>query len=106
MSVAPEPDRSLDMFCPHCAGWFASKTHPKQFSRLEADSTTASGVRERFYCDVPRDVGVELINAAAHGTLTPWEEWRRDVLVQELEYYEHMVSDLTRELRDYYDYRG
>lgn len=95
-----EPDPKLNAFCPHCAGWFATSTHPAAFRKLEF----VDGVREVFYCTLPRDRGVNLIDAAAHGSLTPWQEWKRDQLIAEMEAVEREAGRLHKELNDYYDF--
>ena len=102
----PEPDRSLNMFCPHCASWYASNKHPHGFRKLEVSHASSSGVREVFYCTIPRDLGVELIDAATHGTLTPWEEWTRDHKIQEMENHKRQADMLLRELNDYFMYEN
>ena len=94
-----EPDRRLQKICPYCATWFADD----QVDNEHRELTVRKGrVVEVLYCDSVTHERVELKDAAAIGELTPWQEWKRDQMWEEMEAYERKVEELRRELNDYY----
>ena len=100
----PEPESSEVMFCPHCAAWYSRVTAK---SKLEARIT--SGVEERvvevFYCRNKHEARmVELIDAHNHGCLTPWEQWKRDHLIAEMDSHLKAANRIREELKEYYMY--
>ena len=97
-----EPDRLLNLMCPHCATWFRKDKIRKDCCELVLCKTSSSGVREVFYCDSENHERVELQDAAAIGNLTPWEEWKRDSLLDEMEAHLRKVEEIRKELNDYF----
>lgn len=94
-----EPDRLLQKICPYCATWFTDAQVDNEHRKL----TVRKGrVVEVLYCDSATHERVELKDAAAIGELTPWEEWKRDRLLDEMEAHVREVEALQRELNDYY----
>lgn len=96
-----EPDSRLSMYCPHCAAWYAASEHPYDLS-VDGDGK----VTRHYYCDNPEHGGeqIELKDAAATHNLTPWQEWKRDQLIAEMQGYERQAQRILDELNNYYMY--
>lgn len=98
-----EPDSLLQKICPYCATWFTKD----QVDNKHRELTVRKGrVVEVLYCDSVTHERVELKDAAAIGELTPWQEWKRDRLILEMEQHSRKVEALKRELYDYYLWDG
>lgn len=97
-----EPDSSLSMFCPHCDSWYNPRVHPGLISELYVDDETHKVV-EKFYCPNHKPF-IQLLDAAAVGELTPWQEWKRDQLIEEMNSYNAAAARIEKELNDYYMY--
>ena len=94
-----EPDRLLQYVCPHCATWFTDKEIDKDHRKFDICSGRLVEVR---YCNCTNHERVELHSAAEIGELTPWEEWKRDQLLDEMEHLERKIKNIQRELNDYF----
>ena len=102
----PEPDSSETMFCPHCGTWYSRATANGELeSRIVGG--VESGVVEVFYCrNKHGEVTVKLIDAHSHGCLTPWEEWKRDCLIAEMNSHLESANKIRDELKEYYMYEN
>lgn len=97
-----EPDHLLQLVCPHCAEWFRKDLIDADHRECVVDKRHGSEVREIFYCNSTTHKRVQLHDAAEIGNLNPWEEWKRDQLLSEMEHHEREVKRIQQELNDCY----